>query len=190
MTAASDRHVERWIARARRGDATAFGRLYDLYVDRVYAYARSRVRSVQDAEDLTEIAFMKAWEAIGSYDDRGLPFTAWLFRIARNAVIDRHRKSEREPEAVDLAAAATIPDVVAVEEEVLGLLDGETIREALRELTDEQATVITMRFIWDMSLKDVAESLGKSEGAVKAMQHRAVRSLAALLGRKSDEDER
>lgn len=190
MSTVSDRHVERWIARARRGDATAFGRLYDLYVDRVYAYARSRVRSVQDAEDVTEIAFMKAWEAIGSYDDRGLPFTAWLFRIARNAVIDRHRKSEREPDAVDLAAAATIPDVVAVEEEVLGLLDGETIREALRELTEEQASVITMRFMWDMSLKDVAESLGKSEGAVKAMQHRAVRTLAALLGRKSDEDER
>lgn len=185
----SDRHIERIIAKATRGDEAAFGRLYYLYVDRIYAYARSRVRSVQDAEDVTVTVFMKAWEAIGSYDDRGLPFTAWLFRIARNVVIDRHRKSEREPEAVDLSAAAAIPDPAVTEARVIATLEGEVVREALRELTDEQATVIVMRFMWDMSLRDVAEVIGKTEGAVKAMQHRAVRALGVLLGRKTDGDE-
>lgn len=185
----SDRHVDKLIARARQGDATAFGRLYDLYVDRVYAYTRSRVGSVQDAEDLTEVAFMKAWEAMASYDDRGLPFTAWLFRIVRNAVIDRHRKSERQPESVDLVAAANVPSADAVEDQVLCRLDGETIRAAMRDLTDEQSAVLAMRFIWDMSLREVADAMGKTEGAVKALQHRAVRALAVQLGRKNDEDE-
>ncbi len=185
---ADDRHIEKTIARASRGDVSAFGRLYDLHVDRVYAYARSRVRSVQDAEDITETVFMKAWEAIGSYDDRGLPFTAWLFRIARNVVIDRHRKSEREPEAVDLSAAATVPDSADTEARVLAGLDAELVREALRGLTEEQANVIVMRFMWDQSLRDVAEALGKTEGAVKALQHRAVRALAVLLGRENEDD--
>jgi RNA polymerase sigma-70 factor (ECF subfamily) len=185
----TDRHIEKLIARASRGDAAAFGRLYDLYVDRVFAFARSRVRTVQDAEDLTEVAFTKAWQAIGSYDDRGLPFTAWLFRIARNAVIDCHRKSERQPETVDISAAAALPDSLRVEDEVIMRLDSEQVRAALRELTEEQASVIIMRFMWDLSLKDVADALGKTEGAVKAMQHRAVRSLATLLGKEADEDD-
>jgi RNA polymerase sigma-70 factor (ECF subfamily) len=185
----SDRHIEKLIARASQGDAAAFGRVYDLYVDRVFAFARSRVRTIQDAEDLTEVAFTKAWQAIGSYDDRGLPFTAWLFRIARNAVIDSHRKSERQPETVDISAAAALQDSLRVEDEVIMRLDSEHVRAALRELTEEQASVIIMRFMWDMSLKDVADALGKTEGAVKAMQHRAVRSLATLLGKEADEDD-
>ena len=189
MTTVSDKHVERAIRRASYGDATAFARLYDLYADRIYAYVRSRVRTTEDAEDLTETVFMKAWEAIGSYDDRGLPFSAWLFRIARNVVIDRHRKSEREPDAVDLNAAAAVPDPAVTEDTVMARLDGDTVRDALRGLTEDQASVIVMRFMWDMSLRDVADAMGRSEGAVKAMQHRAVRALATLLSRGNDEDE-
>lgn len=166
--------------RACEGDAKAFGRLYDEYADRVYAFARSRVDSAHDAEDVTATVFLKAWEAIGSYDDRGLPFSAWLFRIARNAVIDEYRRkahrpipTEDPPETGSTAEPADVATIAAA--------DGEQVRTCVRMLTDEQAAVIAMRFWWDMSIKETADTLGKNENAIKALQHRAIRTLARLL---------
>jgi len=177
----SDRHIDRLIARSSAGDPQAFGRLYDVFADRVYAYARGRVPSVQDAEDVTETVFLKVWEAIASYDNRGLPFSAWLFRIARNVIVDSYRHESRMPPTVDISAAEATPDRTVIDDEVIARLGAASIQAALRELTDEQASVVTMRFMWDMSLKDVADALGKTEGAIKALQHRAMRALAALL---------
>ncbi len=139
----SDQHIDRLIARSGAGDPGAFGKLYDVFADRVYAYARTRVSSVQDAEDVTETVFLKAWEAISSYDNRGLPFSAWLFRIARNVIVDGYRRESRMPSTVDISAAEAMPDRVMVDEEALARLDAETIRAAVRQLTDEQAAVVT-----------------------------------------------
>lgn len=185
----SERHIDRLIARSRAGDPRAFGKLYDIFADRVYAYARSRVLTVQDAEDVTETVFMKAWEAIASYDNRGLPFSAWLFRIARNVVVDGYRRESRTVPTVEITAAETTPDRTRVDEQVIARLGAETVQVAIGKLTEEQAAVVTMRFIWDMSLKDVADALGKTEGAIKALQHRAMRALAALLIEGRDDDD-
>jgi len=183
----SERHIEKLIARAVAGDASAFGKLYDSYVDRIYAYVRSRITSPHDAEDVTETVFLKAWEAISSYDDRGLPFTAWLFRIARNAIVDSYRRAGRAPQLVDVSAAETLPAADCVDDVVLGVVETARLRDALATLTDEQAAVVAMRFIWDMSLKDVAVALEKTEGAIKAMQHRALRALAGVLAEESND---
>lgn len=172
--------LARTVRRACNGDARAFGRLYDEYADRVYAFVRSRVDSTADAEDVTATVFLKAWEAIRSYDDRGLPFSAWLFRIARNAVVDEYRRKARRPvpveETPETGETAEPADVAAI-----AAADAERVRAAVGMLTDEQAAVIAMRFWWDMSLKDTADALGKNENAIKALQHRAVRTLARLL---------
>lgn len=166
--------------RACGGDARAFGQLYDEYADRVYAFIRSRVDSTHDAEDVTATVFLKAWEAIGSYDDRGLPFSAWLFRIARNAVIDEYRRKahraipvEESPDTGETAEPADIAAIAAV--------DAVRVRAVVSMLTEEQAAVIAMRFWWDMSIKDTADALGKNENAIKALQHRAIKTLARRL---------
>lgn len=183
----SDRHIDRLVARSVAGNARAFGKLYDEYADRVYAFVRGRVGSAEDAEDLTASVFLKAWEAIGGYDDRGLPFGAWLFRIARNAVIDSYRRSARTPEYASTDDALdTVDETAAVDETVFVRLEVEEIREAMESLTEEQRSVLMLRFIWGFDLQDSAQALGKTGGAIKALQHRAVRSLARLLAEERD----
>lgn len=175
----TDRKLARLVARARRGDVGAFGLLYDEYADRIFGFARARGRSVHDAEDLTATVFLKAWESIAAYDERGVPFSAWLFRIARNAVIDDYRRGQRIPiptEDVEPDGAADGPEAA-----VVARADAERLRRAVRQLTADQAAVVALRYWWDMSLKDTAEVLEKNENSVKALQHRAVRTLARLL---------
>jgi len=181
MSGPGDRRIRRLVHRSTKGDARAFGRLYDEHVDRIYAFTRSRIANNHDAEDVTETVFLKAWGAIGCYDERGLPFSAWLFRIARNAVVDWHRRQGRVPTPVEDCSPDTMDIGLDVEAVVISTADGEGVREALKTLTDDQAAVIVLRFYWDMSHAEVAASLGKTEGAVKALQHRAVQRLGVVL---------
>jgi RNA polymerase sigma-70 factor (ECF subfamily) len=176
-----DRQLEKQVRRAVEGDARAFGRIYDAYADRVFKFVRARVGSVHDAEDITETVFLKAYEAIGRYDSRGVPFGAWLFRIARNATTDHHRRRGRAPQTVEESHAETVAGPESVERVVLREIDAERLRTAVRALTDEQAEVIALRFFWGMSNRETAEALEKTEGAVKALQHRAIRSLEREL---------
>jgi len=189
VTVSAERHIDRLVARSVAGDARSFGKLYDEYADRVFAFVRGRVASVEDAEDLTATVFLKAWEAIGSYDDRGLPFGAWLFRIARNAVVDSYRRAGRVP---DLLPEEEAPDVAddstPVDERVLTRLRVEEVRDAMELLTEEQRSVLMLRFVWGFDLSGSAQALGKTEGAVKALQHRATRSLARLLAKENDDE--
>lgn len=186
VSAMTERRLARTVRKACNRDARAFGRLYDEYADRVYAFVRSRTDSAQDAEDITATVFLKAWEAIGSYDDRGLPFAAWLFRIARNAVVDEYRRKAHRPvpvdEPIETGEVAEPTDVA-----VIARADAERVRAVVRMLTEEQASVIAMRFWWDMSIRDTAEALNKNENAIKALQHRAVRTLARLLQEGEDD---
>lgn len=177
----TDRHIERLVAKAVLGDTRAFGRLYDVYADRVYGFVRLRVFDARDAEDLTEAVFLKAWRALPGYRREGLPFSAWLFRIARNACVDEYRRSSRDPVLAAEAEAADVADAADVDAEVLRRIDAERVREALARLTDEQSAVVTMRFLWGMALKETAVAMGRTEGAVKALQHRALRTLARML---------
>lgn len=172
------------VARARRGDAEAFGGLYELHLDRIYRYVYYRVGSANEAEDLTELVFLKAWEAIRRYESRGLPFSAWLYRMAHNAVVDHYR-----------AARPTTPidetfDLEDESQNLVGTLeasvDREELRQAIRRLNSDQQQVILLRFVEELSHAEVARIVGKSEGAVRVIQHRALgvmsRFLAALPG--------
>lgn len=176
----TDKKVARLVAKAQRGDDVAFGRLYDAYADRVYSFVRSRTASTHDAEDVTATVFLRAWESLASYRDEGVPFAAWLFRIARNAAIDEHRRNGHRPEPTE-----DLPDdtgcAESTEAVVVARADAEKIRGAVRLLTEEQASVIALRYWADLSLKETADVLGKNENAVKQLQHRAVRALARIL---------
>lgn len=181
MVARDDRYVDKLVRRAVRGDAEAFGGLYDAFADRVYSFVRARIGDYHESEDITETVFLKAFEAITAYDRRGLPFGAWLFRIARNATVDALRKRGRTPEPEEDVEPLLDPDPVRIDEHVASRVDGEVVLRCVRELTEDQAAVIACRFYWDMDIRETARTLGRTEGAVKALQHRAMRNLARML---------
>ncbi len=161
------------------GDADAFGRLYDMYVDRVYRHVYYRVGSTEDAEDLTQQVFLKAWQAIGRYKKTSSPFLAWLMRISHNLVIDFYR-SKKDKAYLDFEIAASdshsSPERVAEME-----FDQQQLRRAILQLPAEQQQVIMMGFIEGFSHAEIASALGKSEGAVRVIQHRALKRMRNIL---------
>lgn len=169
------------IQQAVSGDPDAFAELYETYLDEVYRFIFYRVEDESVAEDLTSQVFLKAWDNIGRYQVRGLPFSAWLFRIARNIVIDYYRT--RKEIAPLEPGALTEPDPAAnVAKEVEKRLQGEWLRRMLQQLTEEQKEVLTLKFIHGLSTKEVAKVMKKRQGAIRALQMRGLQALADLIG--------
>ncbi len=167
------------IDRARSGDRAAFGELYDTHVDAVYRYVLYRVREPSDAEDLTSEVFTRAFANIHRYRWQGKSFLAWLYTIARNAVTDRRR---RERPTVDLDDAYGVAEEgpTAHDRAVRGE-QVDALRGAVKHLTTEQQEVLVLRFVENMSSRQVAKVLGKNEGAIRALQFRALGRLRKLL---------
>ncbi len=177
--------------RASSHDPEAFAELYDLYVDKIYNYVYYKVGNTAEAEDLTAQVFTRAWEAIGSYQWQGHSFSPWLFRIAHNLVVDYHRA--RRPTVV-LDALETHPNLSNTDEnrpeQVLqSMMTMERIREAIDQLTEEQQTVIILRFIEGYSTADIAEIMGKQRGAIRGLQFRGLAALRKILGVEEESDE-
>ena len=160
---------------AKSGDASAFGELYERYRDAIYRYCLSRTGTAHDAEDLTSDVFVKALHSIDRYQERGLPFVAFLYRIARNAAIDRSR-TLKQPLSVDelVIEPASRQNVEA---EATLAVDRSILLAALTKLKTEHRDVIVMRFIEGYSALEVAAALGKTEGAIRTLQHRALERL-------------
>ncbi len=171
------------VTRAQAGDAEAFGQLYDRYVDLIYRYVYYRVGSQALAEDLVSETFLRALRRIGTFTWQGRDFAAWLVTIARNLVVD-HYKSGRyrlEISTADLLEAGDRPTQDSPEGAVLTALSNAVLLEAVRRLGPEQQECIVLRFLQGLSVSETAQAMGKNEGAIKALQYRAVRSLARLL---------
>ena len=168
----------RLVRQAQKGDAGAFGQIYDTYIDRVFRFVHFRVNETQLAEDLTADTFLKAWDNLGKYEERGLPFAAWLFRIARNTVIDHYRTQKEE---LPLEAAATQTSETDPNEQVHRGLTGEEIRRAMSKLTQAQQDVLILKFIAGFSTKTVAGILNKKPGAIRALQMRGLQALDEIM---------
>ncbi len=160
---------------AKAGDATAFGELYERYRDQIYRFCLARTGTTHDAEDLTADVFVKALQSIDRYQDRGLPFAAFLYRIARNAAIDRSR-TRKQPISVDglLVEPASAQNV---ELEAAFAIERSILLAALAKLKSQHRDVIVLRFIEGYAALEVAQMLGKTEGAVRTLQHRALEHL-------------
>jgi RNA polymerase sigma-70 factor (ECF subfamily) len=169
------------IARARCGERAALGELYLRYAEDIHRYVYCRTYDQALAEDLTADVFLRVTESIGAYSQRGVPFTAWLYRIARARLIDHWRRVGRRPTVSleDAGPDATVDPNDPLEE----MLSNGRLAQLLRRLTDDQQEVVVLRFVEGLTNAEVAQILGKTEGAVKALQHRAVRRLAKELGR-------
>jgi RNA polymerase sigma-70 factor (ECF subfamily) len=175
-----DAALERLVDDARSGDPRAFGRLFDHYHGSVYRYIVSRVHRPSDAEDLTQLVFMKVLETLPRYESRGIPFGGWLFRLARNAVID-HVRTHRDH--ADLDVAALRPGNEAGPEEIVAVRQAfDEVAAALEALTDEQREAIALRFFAGLSAREAAEVMGKQEGTVRGLQFRAIAAMRRTLG--------
>ena len=168
------------IAQAGKGDREAFGALYERYVFRVFRHVYYLTSSPQTAEDLTAQTFLNALEAIHRYEVRGAPFLAWLLRIAYNLTVNH--KKVRKNGASPLPETMEIPGTTYSPEETCeAKADGEEVWAGVRRLRGDQRQVIVMRFVDGLSYPDIAKVLGKSIGAVRVIQYRALCALRRRL---------
>jgi RNA polymerase sigma-70 factor (ECF subfamily) len=169
------------VIRAIDGDRGAFTTLYDTYYDQIYRYVLYRVSSLEDAEDIAQLVFLQAWRAIGRYRVTGSPFVAWLFTIAHNLVVSFYRRNRStvplEQEIVEVRRTSH-PEFAAE-----SVLDQQRARSAIAQLRPDHQKVITLRFIDNLPHRDIANSMGKTEGAVRVIQHRALLELRRILER-------
>jgi len=167
---------ERLLIEAAQKDPRRFAELYELHFDRVYAYVARRVRVRAETQDLTAHVFQQALANLGKFKWRGAPFAAWLYRIASNAIADHARRNMREttdPEpAVEKAFAAV--DLEEVERRA-------RLFRAVDKLPDDQRRVIVLRFAEEKSIREIADELGRSEGAIKQLQFRGLENLRNRL---------
>jgi len=174
---------ENAVARASQGDAEAFSFLYERNVTRIYNYIYYRIGSEADAEDLTARVFYRAFGHINTYVEKGVPFSAWLYRIAHNLIANYHRDSHRRREVPledqpEMPHQADHPESALVKsQEVELLLTG------IRRLTADRQQLLILKFVEDYSNAEIAEIMGKSEGAIKSLYHRALIALRVEMNK-------
>jgi RNA polymerase sigma-70 factor (ECF subfamily) len=179
-----DESLDRLVAEAQGGDPEAFGRIFDAYSGPIFRFIASRVRSPSDAEDLTQLVFVKALEALPRYEARGVPFGGWLFRLARNAIIDEVRTRR---DHLSLVSAVTRETDDAGPEASAALRDDlDRVAQAMSELTDDQREVIELRFFAGLSVLETAVAMGRQEGTVRGLQFRAIAALRRAIGIEAD----
>jgi len=165
--------------RASQRDPDAFAELYHAYVEKIYKYIYYKVGNPCEAEDLCDQVFLKAWEAIGRYTWYGYPFSSWLYRLAHNLVVD-HYRTRREILPLDDALLIR-EEPVDPEAALASSVASSELRQAIQQLTREQRQVICLKFISGYANSEIAATMGKKEGAIRALQYRALRSLQAIL---------
>jgi RNA polymerase sigma-70 factor (ECF subfamily) len=179
-----DAHGERAIVdAAKTGDEAALAELYNLYFPRVYRYILARMGNPYDAEDLTEEVFLRVLDAIGRFQWREAPFSAWLFRIAHNAVISQRRKEGARGRSSPLSEALAV-DSQGPEEMVENRLALNEIMKAAETLPEAQRRVISLRFAAGLTVAETARAMGKGEGNVKVIQHKAIAKLREMLAQR------
>src|SRR5438046_1083344 len=179
---ASSAEMRRLVERAQVGDRSALEERYLLHFDRIYSYLHMTVGNRHDAEDLTTQTFLKMLESITKFRWGSAPFSAWLFRIAHNLAMDHFRASRRwQPEEdVPQPPGETEP---SAEAQALQSIGRQSMLELIENLSQEQQQVLTLKFVFNFPNAEVATILGKTEGAVKSLQHRALVSLQKHITR-------
>jgi RNA polymerase sigma-70 factor, ECF subfamily len=179
--------LDRLVAEAQGGDPEAFGRIFDEFHGAIYRFVASRVGRPSDAEDLTQLVFVKALEALPRYEARGIPFGGWLFRLARNATIDHVRTHREETDLTAVTSRATEdrgPEGITILR-----TDLDAVAAALHRLTPDQREVIALRFFAGLTPREAAAVMGRQEGTIRGLQFRAIESLRRSLGVKANDEE-
>src|SRR3989338_7557169 len=169
------------VKKAINRDSEAFGSLYDHYLPAIYRFILLKTGNKVTTEDLAHQVFLSAWQNIENYQAKGFPFSSWLYRIANNAVIDYYRTDKKHLSLDNIEEAAAGNNL---EEKIDQRFELNLVRTAIKELPDEQQTIIIMKFVEDLTNKEIAVALGKSEGAVKTAQHRSIQNIKKIVNGK------
>jgi len=173
---------EEIVTSASLGDREAFGELYELYVERIFNYVYYRTGNSHDAEDLTARVFQRAMNHITKYRDRGVPFSAWLYRIAHNLVANWHRDRSRRQE-IPLGDVPVVPSKEErPEARLVRSQEQDSLLRYIRQLPPDRQTLLILKFVEDLSNAEIGQIMGRSEGAVKSLYHRTLLSLRDELG--------
>lgn len=172
------------VAEAQRGDRESLGRIFDVYHLPIYRYVLVRIRSAADAEDIAAETFVAAFAAIGRFRWQGLPFEAWLFRIARSKIADHQRRARRESTTADISAVAPelLPRAEDVASQVVRRDEERAALAAMTHLSRDQQDVLALRFFAGLTLHETASAMGRSTSAAKQLQFRAVAALRREMG--------
>lgn len=169
------------LRQAQKGDKLAFGELYEFYAPLVYRFFASHTDDNLDAEDLTEDVFIKLWKALPGYRERGVPFAGYLFRIARNTLTDHYRNSNHRNNTLPIEESR-IQDPHADPAHIVAQgQERQNLREVMAQLRPDYQLVLSTRFISGLSPDEIAIVMGRSPGAVRVLQHRALSALRKLL---------
>ena len=156
------------------GDSESFGLLYERYVTRIFNYIYYRVGNVSDAEDLTERVFIRALRHIGNYSQRGLPFSAWLYRIAHNLVANWHRDNSRRKDVPLDDGLLLSQHFNFPEQELLRTEEQEKLMLVIQGLPEERQELLILKFVDDLSNAEIGKVMGRTEGAIKSLYHRTL----------------
>ena len=166
---------------SQQGDREMFGRLYEAYMERIYRYVYFRVVDDDLAEDITSQVFLKVWEKLNTYQVGRSPFMAWIYRIAHNAVIDYYR-TKKVTVSIEDAKPVALSQTDDMDEKVDLQIQSQELRAALHELTEDQQQVLILKFVGGLSTTEIAQQLGKKQGAVRALQMRGLQGLVKCPG--------
>lgn len=184
MQGGSDAHlsVQQAVGNAQKGDAASFGILYEHYYDKIYRYVSFKTGNALEAEDITAEVFVKMLESIHTFRWKGYQFSSWLFRIAHNLVMDHFRRRGRRATVnLDDVSPTTVRYTPDLEHQIDINLSMESVQVALKDLTDLQREVISLRFAAGLSVAETARAVGKKDNAVKALQHAGLKKLRNVL---------
>lgn len=176
--------VESLVDRAIGGDSEAFGRIYDIYADRIYRHIYYRTGNVEDARDLTQEVFMKAWQGLPKYKRTKTPFLGWLFTISHNRIIDFYRTKKNYAylnDEIIMETREKSPEKLAEDQ-----FTQQKVRRVILQLPAEQQQVIIMSFIEGFEYSEIAAALNKSEGNIRVIIHRALKKMREILGEAGD----
>ena len=168
------------IKKAQKADKQAFGLLYDKYLPQIYRFVFLKTNHKAVSQDLTSQVFLKAWQHIRNYKRRGNPFSSWLYQIAHNLVIDYYRTNKYQFNLEEVKEVAVVYEE-NIEKKIDNQKDLALIKKAIKKLPDKQQTVLIMKFVEGLSVQEIAKALKKSQGAVKVIQHRALKNLREII---------
>jgi RNA polymerase sigma-70 factor, ECF subfamily len=172
----------RLVKRAKNGDSEAFGQLHDRYADLIFRFLQARLNNRMDAEDLFGEVFLRAWHSLPRYRQKGYPFSSYLFRIARNLVVDYYRKLSQHEEMVQhndslLQVVQNSPD-----EKIIRKQEYQELNKKLAAMREDYRDVLVLRFISGLSPDETAAVMGRSSGAIRVLQHRALKAFREQAG--------
>jgi RNA polymerase sigma-70 factor (ECF subfamily) len=180
------KRVRGLVDRAQQGDRSALEELYLIHFDRIYGYLHVSVGNRHDAEDLTTQTFLKMLESIGKFRWQSAPFSAWLFRIAHNLAMDHFRANRRWQPEEDVPEPDA-DETTSAEAGALESIGRKSMLDLIEDLSPEQQQVLTLKFVFNFANAEAATILGKTEGAIKSLQHRALVSLQKQIGQREAE---